>query len=291
MKIVRVVAISMLIMLLACVGPWGCQKAADKASDYTLYTFDTTDNSFYNLGTRLSFDEDKTSFTLNFNDTLQLFGAADKITNGYLLQLQADVYTQALQAINALDAEQKKALDDDTYKAWASAIILQQQVFFYDDYVFGHDSIDLMRRSDGTKSSYTSVEGYYDSMSDAESIYLFKEGKIYANVKDEDGKAKYQNNKPVMNTLPSAVYELNHGFIIFTRVDSNGQTVLVDGRPSRIVYLLASITYPDDIADVLADNDFGDEAVAFAKKMAGKSVGLLTKTFYSRVALDELDFN
>ena len=294
MKTVRFLAIIMVCAVLCTVPLTACVEQQATGGAYTLYTYDSEHNTFVDVGCRLTIAEDKSSFGLSFLDIVQYFGEMKKVPTGYVLEIKAEVYEQAAKAMETLTKEQKETQSSEVKEAWDNFSTSSEQVFLFNDYVFSSASIDLIRRvGDGSKSSYTSIEGYYESAANAENIYLFRNGYVYGNVKDEDGKATYKDGNPVMNETAGASYVLSDGFIVLTRIDKDGGVLLdTNGKPQKIVYLLASITYPADIADfVYTEDDYSEATKALAEQLAGKTVGLLTKTFYSARKLDELDFD
>ena len=293
MKHLRFWAILLVCIGLVTVSLSGCSRGNADPSDYTLYTYDTEANAFVNVGCKLSVDEAKTSFGVSFMDIVHFYGEMQRVPTGYVLEIQSEVYEQAALALGNLTEEQKKTQSDEVKEIWDSFTSTREQVFFYNQYVFSSASIDLIRRvGDGSKSNYTSIEGYYESANDTDNIYLFRNGYVYGNVKDKDGNATFQEGNPVMNEVAGASYVLSDGFIILTRIDKEGAALLdAQGNPQRIVYLLASITYPADIADfVYTEDDYSETTKALAAQLAGKTVGLLTKTFYSTQNLAELKF-
>lgn len=287
--------IAVVLILAFCCGLClsGCQKTNEDVG-YELYTYDVDNNRFVAVGCNLSFNEDNTAFVLNYLGTVQLFGDVSKSGMGYMLHINGDVYAQSQAALNVLTEEQKDALSEESYASWTSELSLNEQVYFYGDYVFNEQSVDLIRRVDGNKTTYTSIEGYYESANNTENIYLLRDGKVYVNIQDEDKKATFEDDgSPKMSKTPNATYVMKQGFIVFTRLDATGEVLLdASGKPRRVVYLLAGITYDADIADRVEGDDKDSAAKrALAQKLAGKTVGLLTKTFYSRQDLREYNFD
>ena len=283
--------VALVMVLVVLVGLTGCHKT--QPTHFMLYTFDTEDDVFIPLGCELSFDEAHTEFCYNYLGTVQLFGEMRDTAMGYALELDANVFLQAAQALNALTEEQAEALDEETLQIWKNYITVREQVYLLGDHVFSSSSIDLIRRVEGEdKSTYTSIDGYYESAQDTDTIFLFKDGMVYANVKDADGNATFDGTTPKMQEAASATYVLNNGFIVMTQIDKNGGVLLnPNGKPRIIVYLLASITYPKDVADfVYVEDDYSATIKTLAEQLAGKSVGVMTKTFYSSKNLNELNF-
>lgn len=293
MKHVRFWAIILVIAVLLTATLTGCRKEQAVQRDYTLYTYDSGNNMFVNVGCTLTVAEDKRSFCLNYLDVVKFFGEMKQVPTGYVMEVKGEVYEQAAKALKKLTDEQEKTQSDEVKEVWDDFSTQSSQVFFYGDYVFSSASIDLIRRvGDGSKSNYTSIEGYYESANNTENIYLFKNGKVYGNVTDADGKATFKDDLPVMSETAGATYVLSNGFIIMTRIDKDGGVLLdTNGKAQKIVYLLASITYPTNMGDfVFTEDDYSETTKALAKQLAGKTVGLLTKSFYSSQNLDELDF-
>ena len=280
-------------MVIACIlGLAGCHK--EQPTRFMLYTYDTTDGGFIPMGCELTFDAEHTEFCYNYLDTVQLFGEMHDTAMGYTLEVDANVFLQAAQALTALTEQQAEELSKEALEIWNDYIAVREQVYLYGDYAFSSASIDLIRRvEDEDKSTYTAIDGYYESAQNTENIYLFKDGKVYANVKDKDEKATFSEGKPVMQEKPSASYVLNNGFIVLTQLNAKGEPLKnADGKDRIIVYLLAEITYPKDIADfVYGEDDYSATIKTLAERLAGKSVGVLTKTFYSSKNIAELDFS
>lgn len=294
MKTVRWLIVMVLVATIGVGLLTGCNEQSAARDGYDLYTYDTEANAFAPIGVKLRFDQDKKGFGIEYAGVIQLFGEMREVPTGYVLSIRNDVYAQAEAALSELSEEQKKEQTAEVGKEWNNAIATEEQVFLNGDYAFSSLSIDLIRRvGDGSKSNYTSIDGYYESANNNENIYLFKDGKVYGNVTDKDGNATYKNGEPVMNETAGASYVLNDKFIILTKLDGDGGVLLdTNGKPQKIVYLLGSITYPKDLADfAYTDDDYSDTTKALAERLAGKTVGLLTKTFYSTKDLMQLDFN
>ncbi len=288
----RIFVLSIVLSLLCTVFLAGCNQAAPNR--FGLYAYDTEANSFVDVGCSLSFDEERSQFTITYLDSVQLFGEMSQTAMGYTLDLDSNVFLQATQALNALTDEQKDSLTAETFASWKDAITMREQLFFYGRHAFTASSIDLIRRVEGDgKNNYSAIDGYYESAANAENIYLFKNGKVYGNVTDKDGKATYKGGEPVMSETANAAYVLNNGFIVLTRIDKNGEPLLdAANKPRQIVYLFAGITYPQDIADFIYTEDSYSESIkTLASQLAGKTLGVLTKTFYSAEDLSALDFN
>ena len=288
-------AMVMIILTLCVTVPVGCaKKEAATSGVYAYYTYDTTSNTFAEIGCNLSFNEDKTGFELDYLGVVHLYGEMKQLPTGYLLNIQQDAFDQASYALEQLSEEQKERQTPAVKSTWDASIASSEQIFLYGDYAFSSVSIDLIRRvGTGTKSNYTSVEGYYESANNSENIYLFRNGLVYGNVKDSDGNATYKDGEPVMEEVAGASYVLNEGFIIMTKLDGDGGVLLdTNDKPQKIVYLLGSITYPTDIADfVYTEDEYSETTKALAENLAGKTVGLLTRSFYSTKDLSQYDFN
>lgn len=294
MKVLRGVTV-VLIVLAVLLSATACKDATAAGGSYELYTFDMSANRFVRLGYELACDKNKGTFTLNLLNTVFFYGSMERRAMGYTLVIDSDVYLQSQAALSDLTDEQEDALSAESLAAWQSALRVSEQVYFYGDCAFSANSIDLVRRVDGTeRTTYTSVEGYYESASDAANIYLFRNGYVYGNLKDDDGNPTYDDEgNPKTSTIPNASYLLNNGFIVLTRLDATGKVLMdEDDNPRQIVYLLAGITYPKDSAEFGLGNSEEDQALkALAEKLAGKTVGVLTKTFYSSKDLTQYVFN
>lgn len=261
---------------------------------YRQYSYDAAQNKFVYLQTQMQLSSDMRSYEITYYDTVHLMGTVEKAGAGYLLQCEGNVHVQIAQAIAEL-TEKQPVLTEETKDAWAQAFVTQEQMFVYGDYLFSSASIDLMRRvkEGDNKHSYTALEGYYESVSDTDSVYLFQKGKVYATEVDEKNNyRKDDKGEPILSTTPNATYTVANGFVILTRVDTSGNIVTKNGKPVRAVYLMASISYPSDLADIVdTDDDYSENVKAIAREVAGKSVGVLTRTFYTTNDMSNNDYN
>lgn len=286
--------VCILLVAILSVGATGCRRAPS-TSDYTLYTYDTTQGKFVGLGIQLTFREDMQRFELTMLNAVRLFGPVKETATGYLLEIDGEVYKQATTAIEELSDRQEDNLSSEALDSWNASLSVSEQIFKQGEYIFSSNTVDLIRRvsEHDNRANYTSIEGYYESAQNVENIYQFKDFKVYGNVKDKDGNATYDaDGNPVMSEVPNATYLLTGGFIILTRIDAHGEVLTDDnGAPKRIVYLLSSIGFPKDITQfAYADDDYSDLTKEMAAQLAGKSVGVLTKTFYSTRDVSSLQF-
>ena len=270
----------------------GCNRIV--TDDYTLYTYDTQQNRFVNMQTHLQLDVDAGTFELTYFDTIHMMGTSQKTTSGYLLQCDNDVYVQVENALSRLIGDDAP-FDEQSTATWRQAVVAQQQVFHYGDYLFSSSNVDLIRRVrlGDNKTSYTSIDGYYESASNTDSVYLLKDGKVYTTQQNDNGEyQKDTNGEPLLYDTPDAIYTLANGLIILTQVNEKGEVLFDAGKPVCLVYLMATITYPADLDKmVYTDDQYSEITKELAQQLKGKSVGVLTKTFYSTRAIDAIDFN
>lgn len=279
----RLIAVLCLIAVLVTVGV-GCSKLQSNA-DYRMYVFDINQGRFWDIGVSLSFSKDAKGYSMRYAGGIEIMGEVSTTYTGYLLTCPTDVYLQALQAKEDIMGEVDGHLSEESYTALSNVITTQTQLFVYGDYLFSSANVDLVRKVDmgDDLRNYTSVEGYYESASDPDKTYLFSRGLIYANATDKDGKVvKDDKGKVTYETTPSARYQLHGGMIIFTVIDAAGNDVYIDGVKQSLTYLFATISYPKDLAAfVYTEDAYSEEVKELATYLAGKSVGVLTKTFYA----------
>jgi hypothetical protein len=290
------VALVLLTSICIC-GLMGCSKQADVADGYSLFVYDADLNKFVNVGCRLTFNTDKTEYCMDYMSVVQLYGAVDDMPTGKVLRVNSEAVAQAENALTALIGDQEQSTSEISQSTLTEAIEQSdqdEQIFFYEDKVFCIWTIDLIKRvGNGSKSGYTTIEGEYESAENENDIFLFKDGKVYKNVKDKDGNATFEGDAVVMNEKPGATYILRDGFIILTRINADGGVVFkTNGKPDRTVYLSASLSFPSDLADYV-DQAAEQEGVTKeqAQRLAGKTVGLLTQSFYSAKDVSELSFD
>ncbi len=279
----RIIAlICLLTISLACLA--GCAKLNTK-DVYTLYAYDINQGAFWDLGVTLSFTKNAKGYAMRYPGDVEIRGEVKPSATGYTLSCKTDVYMQALQAKQEIIGTADDKLTPETLAALSNVIVAETQIFSYGNYLFASANIDLIRKVDAEEGqrNYTSVEGYYESASDSNKTYLFRDGKVYANATDKDGKVVTdKDGKITYQTTPSARYQLNNGLLVFTVIDASGNDVYKEGVLQRLTYLFGTITFPKDVKDfVYTDDDFSDELKKLAETVAGKSVGVLTKTFYA----------
>lgn len=279
----KIIAIVCLLLAVTCLAV-GCKKL-NTDSTYTLYTYDMGQQRFVSVGAELWFTGDRKGYGTRYPGGVEIMGEVGETFTGYTLSCRADIYLQALQAKEDILGNVDERLSKETLETLDNTITAETQIFAYGDYLFGSANIDLMRKVDmgDNLRNYTAIEGYYDSMSNSEKSYLFKKGKVYANLLDKDGKAiTDKDGNRTYDETPSARYQLQNGMVIFTVIDVSGRDVYVEGVLQRLTYLFATISYPKELADFVYTQDkYSDEIKELAAHLAGKSVGVLTKTFYS----------
>lgn len=289
-----VIAIVIAVCLLTTMGLGGCRNAvADKT--YHSYMYDTTTNRFVDLDTTLTFTPDMQQFELTYGDTVSLIGSVVPISTGYELQCDGNVLLQVKRAMETL-LEDNNDYSDEATTRLKQSFVVQEQIFVYQNCVFSSPSIELIRRvtPDDNRITYTSVEGYYESASDSDCVYLFKDGKVYGTETDSKGNyTKDENGEPKISKTHNATYTIANGLMILTRIDANGKVLLdAEGKPVRLVYLLAAISFPKNIDElVYTDDDYSETIKKTAQLLKGKSVGVLTRSFFTTADMSEFDFN
>ena len=279
----RLIAVLCLIAVLVTVGV-GCSKLNTNAT-YRMYVYDINQGRFWDIGVELSFTKDAKGYSMRYAGGVEIMGTVSTTYTGYLLTCPTDVYLQALQAKEDIMGEVDGHLSEDSYSALANVITTEAQLFVYGDYLFSSANVDLIRKVDTGDNlrNYTSIEGYYESAQDNSKTYLFSKGLVYPNATDSEGKVvKDDKGNITYETTPSAKYQLHGGMIIFTAIDAAGNDVYVDGVKQSLTYLFATISYPKNLADfVYTEDAYSKDVKELAAYLAGKSVGVLTKTFYA----------
>lgn len=291
-KLGKVCAVCLALVCL-CIGALtGCNRVSD--GNYRLYTYDTIQSKFIDLQVEMHLGAKAGGYELTYFDTVHMMGTAQKTPSGYLLQCDNNVFVQVQNALSRLVGEEP-VFDEESKAAWQQAVVAETQLFCYGDYLFSSGSVDLIRRirPQENKTSYTSLDGYYESAENTDSVYLFKDGKVYTTQQDDKGNyQKDEDGEPLLYTYPDAIYTLANGLIVLTRVDQKGELKLTDGKPDSIVYLMAAITYPADLDEmVYTDDSYSQVVKDLATQLKGKSVGVLTKTFYSTRPMDTVRFD
>ncbi len=286
MKLTRIIAAAIVLCLatLLCWGLVGC-NALDTKATYGLYTYDDNSNQFVYLGCNLNFTADAKGYEMAYDNGVHIFGQVDKTDMGYYLHCDAEAFLQCA----TLDEDMKEILadlDDEVRARLTQGVKLEQQMFSFDRHVFSSSTVDLIRKItvDDPRPNYSSIEGLYESAADTDNVYRFDNGLVYGPSYDKDGHVvKDKDGNVVLSDTANAQYVMDRGFVVLTRIDKDGHPIYTDGVLQQTAYLFATLSFPKNMADLpWTDDNYSIELKQYSEHIAGKSVGVMTKTFYSK---------
>lgn len=285
MKPTRIIAATVVLCLatLLCLGLTGC-NGLDTHATYGLYTYDDNSHQFVYLGCNLNFTADAKGYEMTYDNGVHIMGQVDKTPMGYYMHCDAEAFLQCA----TLDEDMKEILadlDDDVLARLTQGVKLEQQLFSFDRHVFSSSTVDLIRKItvDDPRPNYSSIEGLYESAADTDNVYRFDNGLVYGPSYDSDGKVvKDKDGNVILAETPNAQYVMDRGFVVLTRIDKEGRPIYTDGVLQQTAYLFATLSFPKDISQLLwTDDNYSIELKQYSEQIAGKSVGVMTKTFYS----------
>lgn len=284
------VSMKKLLLILVLVLTATCLLTAcspiDASAVYHEYSYDTKSGRFISLGCDLSFTPSLDGYEFAYGNGVHVMGSLTPITGGYLMNCDPDVFLQISGTKEAWFQQNGEEMTEELLALWRQSIVSCEQLFAFDDYLFSSATIDLVRRVDpkNPRPSYHAVEGYYESAGNANNVYLFDKGLVYGGVVDSKGNLTYdKEGNPIMKSTAEASYVMNEGFISMTKIGTDGKPLYVDGKLQQIVYLFATIEYPSATSDFVDSGDtYSKNILALAEHLAGKTVAVMTKTFYAK---------
>lgn len=255
---------------------YGCNS--DKLitnADYTEYIFDNSRNQYIETGRKMRINDKKSSFTMSFANGASITGSleVEKDINGLILRIDDEAFAPFKTSyINYLKEEYADIYSEETIQTIFEQVKVQEQLYYSRKHLFSSHSMQLVKAvSEKDKNvNYSIFEGVYDSVKEEDTQYLFKNGKLFTMDK---GKASEKH---------SGTYTINENYITVTLVDDNGENLYKEGNLVQTSYLYTTITYPADftINTDVDDEDYNKMITNTARLMAGKTIAVLTDSFY-----------
>lgn len=261
----------------------GCDSTSFKYNKlYTEYVYVGTDSVFMPSGRTLVLNSDG-SFTMHFDDELELTGIADLIEREQTIFLDCDENTAAVVKQRYKDsvlADPENAMPVEILDVILESLDISEEIHYYKSYMFSSSFISAHRYIDTTLYSfgedYSVFEGVY-KVQDYDGLMLLKQGVIY--VQDEE--------EPVSGSFPTVKgsYIYANDFITMTINDSEGNPQAAQK------YLVADLILPFEIStdetesetDTILDDEEWNEAIKDQLvNLQGQKIKVLVLCFYTK---------
>lgn len=260
---------------------------------YQEYTFDTQSGAFVPVGCSLSFTKDLKGYRLAFSNNRALYGKVEQTAMGLELVCHGDAFLQ-FKGGESEWLETLKNLSKEAQESVAKTVEAREQIFVTNGYLVSSLSVDIIRRITDASAKYNTLDGIYESTNDPNLVYKFEDGMIYgpAYKKDASGNVVKENGNRVplkdaegnvlVDSKANAMYEVVGDFVCVTNLGPNGKPNYVDGKKDCFYYLLGSVTYPDNLDELVdSEDDYSKKMLPYAEIVKGKEICFLTKTFYA----------
>ena len=265
----KFLVVILILTLVLTTGIVGCKKEVTSGVYYK-YSYDPTEGTFTQTNVFVEFGKNMQSFHFSANDILNFYGEVVKTSNGFALNVSEDVSAAMLDVQSLKDEDPEKY---ELIKEYVNSVSFNQQMYSSEEYLFSSYDIALSKRLDS--EHLASVEGVYDVVNDSSTRYRLSRGLVYTITIDDKGVATEKE-------APSGRYYLQERILTIVRIDGNGKDVAYEGKIQKISYFFATITYPENDAIVLGDDDYSKNLKEELDLISGKTISVMVSSYYAK---------